>query len=341
MPDHAGRHGTTYEVASGVWTVPTAFPSPLKSTNCYLVRVDDGLILVDAGWDCESSWSDLNAGLAIAGAQLSDVIGIVITHIHPDHFGLASRLRQSTSAWIGMHTWEAERIPSSMVHIDALLDEMATWLAAVGAPEHEIQALQADGPAIAARTSMLRPDVLMADGDRVPGTEAMTAIHTPGHTRGHLCFLDERRKLLFSGDHVLPRVTPNVSQRPGAGDDPLGHFRRSIAKTRGLGTVLGLPGHEWMIEDLDARIDALAVHHDERLDEVEGAVRGGARTVWEVANVVSWSRPWESLNGLQRRSAIGETHSHLERLARQRRIDHGPGRPDLWVPRPTGRAESR
>ena len=321
-----------HEVAAGVWAFPVAFPSPLKHTNCYLLEGDDGLILVDAGWDSEESWADLNAGVVAAGAQLSDIVGVVITHIHPDHFGLASRLRESTTAWFGMHPFEADRIPTSNDQVGALLELMVDWLEAVGAPDSEIQSLRDDGPAIAARTSMIRPDVLIHDGQRVPGTTALTAIHTPGHTRGHLCFLDESRRVFFTGDHLLPRVTPNISQRPQSGEDPLGHFRRSVAKTRGLGAVLGLPGHEWAIDDLDARIDALVTHHDERLDEIESAVHGGARTVWDVAIAVHWSRPWETLNGMQVRSAIGETNSHLERLVRQRRIRYEEGKPERWAP---------
>lgn len=321
-----------HQVAEGIWNLPVPFPNPLQYTHCYLLDDDDGIVLVDAGWDSEESWTGFCAGMSAAGAQLSDLVGVVITHIHPDHYGLAARLRDHTSAWIGMHSLEADRIPTTENQVHAVLEEMVDWLYAVGAPEDEIQALRDDGPAIADRTSMLRPDVLLADGQHVPGSASLTAIHTPGHTPGHLCFLDEARKVLFTGDHLLPRITPNVSQRPQSGVDPLGHFRRSVAKTRGLGAVLGLPGHEWAIADLDARIDVLSTHHDERLHEIEQAVRDGARTVWEVAKAVHWSRPWETLKGLQRRSAIGETHSHLERLARERRVRCEGGRPDRWTP---------
>jgi hypothetical protein len=102
-----------------------------------------------------------------------------------------------------------------------------------------------------------------------------------------------------------------------------------------------LPGHEWPITDVDARIDVLIEHHRERLDQVEAALRQGATTVWEVATSIAWSRPWETLRGLQRRSALGETHSHLERLSREGRVVHRPGRPERWNLNERPTAETR
>lgn len=322
-------------VADGVWSVPLPFPNPLRYTYAYLAEVRDGLVLVDAGWNSEACWTALVDGVAAAGAGLDDITGVVITHVHPDHYGLAGRIREHTSAWIGVHERETDRILRGNGEFAAVLQEMVEWLYACGAPEEEVQALRDDRERIAATTPTVHPDVLLHDGQQVPGAPSMTAIHTPGHTPGHLCFLDEDRRVMFTGDHVLPRITPNVSQRPQQGEDPLGHFRRSIAKVRGLGAVLGLPGHEWPISDVDARIDDLAEHHRERLDQVEAALHDGADTVWEVATSISWSRPWHTLRGLQRRSALGETHSHLERLTREGRVRHQPGRPERWSARHT------
>ncbi|RBY92985.1 MBL fold metallo-hydrolase [Blastococcus sp. TF02A-30] len=318
------------EVAPGVWSLPLPFPNPLRYTLAYLLEAGSGLVLVDAGWDSEECWAALRRGLALAGAEPADLAGVAITHIHPDHYGLAGRLREHTSAWIGMHPLEADRIPSADEEVAAVLEEMVAWLHAAGAPPDEVQALRDHAAVIAATTPRVRPDRLLHDGQQLPGRSTTTAVHTPGHTRGHLCFVDEAQRIAFTGDHVLPRVTPNISQRPQQGEDPLGHYRRSIAKLRGSGALLGLPGHEWPIPDLDGRIDVLAEHHRDRLDQVEAVLRGGASTVWEVATTISWSRSWDELRGLQRRSALGETHSHLERLVREGRAQVRPGPPDRW-----------
>jgi glyoxylase-like metal-dependent hydrolase (beta-lactamase superfamily II) len=88
------------------------------------------------------------------------------------------------------------------------------------------------------------PDLALVDGAPVPGTQGLlVVVHTPGHTPGHLVF-HERERVLFTGDHILPRVTPNVSRRPTSDPGPLDAYRRSVSKLKPYGDALALPGHE-------------------------------------------------------------------------------------------------
>src|SRR5689334_4773290 len=77
-------------LAGGLWSIPVPIPdNPLRYTLTYLVPGDrDQLVVVDPGWDDPQTWDALVAGLAQAGAEPSDITGIVATHIHPDHHGL-------------------------------------------------------------------------------------------------------------------------------------------------------------------------------------------------------------------------------------------------------------
>ena len=140
--------------------------------------------------------------------------------------------------------------------------------------------------------------------------------------------------MLLTGDHVLPRITPNVAKRPGSDLDPLHDFLGSL---RLLGTcpptTLVLPGHEWTFDRLPDRLAALERHHDVRLTEVEDAVRGGCGTVWEVAQVITWARPVSSFNPRSLRSALAETYSHLFHLSQLGRLDHTPGEPGRFTVR--------
>lgn len=319
--------GPATRLLDGVWNIPLPFPSSLGHSHAYLVEGDNGFVLVDAGWNSSRTWETLLTGLETAQIGPDDIIGVAITHVHPDHYGLAARLKEHTGAWIAMHGLEAVRV---LPDVDAMFEGMLDWLRSSGAPEQELDALRVDRDAIVRDLPRVRPDIILNDGDRVPGMPSLSAIHTPGHTPGHLCFVDESRRIIFTGDHVLPRITPNISQRPNHGEDPLGHFARSIAKLRGLGVDLVLPGHESPLADLDSRLDEITRHHRLRLEQTIDAIRDGSSTAWEVAAATPWSRPWASLQPVQRRSALGETLSHLERLVREGRLEQRHGDPVRW-----------
>ena len=308
------------------------FPNPLGYVLCYSIRVRRGVVLVDLGWDSDEAWDALRLGLRRAGAELGDVVGAVLTHLHPDHHGLAERLRNTTGAWIAAHPAELPHVAADEQARDQYLVQMAGWLRRCGCPPSELAALASGAAEVTTRLAAVAPDVRLADGAEVPETEGrLVSVHTPGHTPGHLCLVDESRRLIFTGDHVLPRVTPNVSWRPDVDPDPLADFVSSLERLRPYAMdYLALPGHEWAFDRLDRRLDELLEHHRERLDEVQSAVMAGASTTWDVARSIKWRRPFETLESRARRSALGETGSHLIRLANAGRIMCDEGAPTGW-----------
>jgi glyoxylase-like metal-dependent hydrolase (beta-lactamase superfamily II) len=318
-------------VATGVWSIPVPFPNPLGYALCYSIQVSQGVILIDLGWDSDEARAALTTGLHRAGASPRDVIGAVVTHLHPDHFGLAGWLRASSDAWIAVHPAEMPHVATDDSARDRYLAAMAGWLRRCGCPQSELNALAADSAEVRSRLASVRPDVQLSDGAPVPGGDGeLSVLHTPGHTPGHLCVVDRARRLLFTGDHVLPRVTPNVSWRPDTDPDPLADFAASLERLRRYAGHLVLPGHEWAFDRLGERLDLLAKHHDERLAEVESVVRDGARTTWEVTCGVSWRRSFAALEPRARRSALGETSSHLIRLAALERVAGAGDEPVTW-----------
>jgi glyoxylase-like metal-dependent hydrolase (beta-lactamase superfamily II) len=333
-------------VGPDVWSIPLPFPNPLAYVLCYCVRVKRGVVLVDLGWDSDEAWDALQLGLRRAGAGLGDVVGAVLTHLHPDHHGLVERLRRTTGAWIAAHPAELPHVAPDEQARDQYLEQMAGWLRRCGCPPSELAALASSAAEVKSRLALAAPDVHLTDGAVVPETEGqLVTLHTPGHTPGHLCLLDMSRRLVFTGDHVLPRVTPNVSWRPDVDPDPLADFVSSLERLRPYATdYLALPGHEWAFDRLGRRLDELLEHHRDRLDEVQSAVMAGASTTWDVARSIKWRRPFETLEPRARRSALGETGSHLIRLANAGRIscdqDTLPGWPGGWR-RTAGSASGR
>ncbi|MGH3408693.1 MAG: MBL fold metallo-hydrolase, partial [Streptosporangiaceae bacterium] len=195
---------------------------------------------------------------------------------------------------------------------------MTSYMRLSGAPPGHLAELSARQPAGGPGRGMARADRTLTHGDLidVPGL-TVRAIWTPGHSPGHLCFHLESRGLLLTGDHVLPRITPNISVYDLT-SSPLDDYLDSLAALRGIEPGEVLPAHEYRFTDLDARLDSLAEHHQERLDEVSQALSAvpDGLSAWQVARRVSWSRPWDQLGPFQHQAALGEVSAHLRHLER-------------------------
>ena len=305
----------------GLWSVPVPIPdSPLRYTLSYLVPGDSGLVVVDPGWDSEDTWAALAAGLATAGASLTDVVGVVATHIHPDHHGLSAKIQQLTGAWVAMHPAEAATLPQRIgaVSMASRRDGMAGILAMSGVSAEEVEAML--GPASRAAEApdyvMAEADVLLEDGDLVPlPGRRLRAVWTPGHTPGHLCLQEPDARLMLTGDHVLPRISPNIGLYPSSADEaPLARFLESLQKVGGYDDHDALPAHEYRFRGLGVRTRQLLTHHEERCQELLAVVAElGRPTLWQVAKGLTWSRSWEEI-GHMRFAALAESSAHVRHL---------------------------
>jgi glyoxylase-like metal-dependent hydrolase (beta-lactamase superfamily II) len=319
-------------VRPGLWSIPVPIPNnPLRYVLVYAFETDRGPYLVDAGWNTDDAYQTLVSGLAEAGFQIGDVQGVLVTHIHPDHYGLAGRIREASGAWVGLHPADAALIEDRYDEPEDLIAKMGAMLRRDGAPEDEIATLQNASMPVRSWVWAAVPDILVEDGDRpeIPGWD-LTAIWTPGHSPGHICVYEGTNKLMLSGDHVLPRITPNISFHPQAGPDPLGDFLASLDKVAAYDTVEALPAHEHRFADLPGRVAELKSHHQARFEEVVQAIRSGSTTAWDIASHMTWSRPWEQIQGWMRRAAAGETLAHLRYLQKRGVLDEQEGEPSTW-----------
>jgi glyoxylase-like metal-dependent hydrolase (beta-lactamase superfamily II) len=318
-----------------LWSIPVPMGGPLRYVSAYAFALDGGgLGLLDTGWESDEGWAALTDGLAQIGGGVEDVRGVLVTHLHFDHLGLARRVREATGAWIAMHPADASLV--SQLRSRNAEEAVATQVEfLVGLGADRADAVSDVGPAerMEVFTRMAAPDRLLEDGDHAdfPGWR-MRAVHTPGHTPGHLCFADERTGLFFSGDHVLPRISPNISTGISGDPDPLADFLASLAAVRDLDPTEVLPAHEWRFRGLDDRVDELTAHHEQRLTELLAAIRHHPHsTPWQLAAHLTWSRPWDQYERGMRIFAVTETDAHLRTLAGRGLVTGSGGPVPTWT----------
>jgi len=318
-------------VRPGLWSIPVPIPNnPLRYVLVYAFETDKGPYLVDAGWNTDDAYQVLCQGLDTAGFDISDVQGVLVTHIHPHHYGLAGRIREASGAWVALHPADAALVHDRYEEPKPLVERMGELLLRAGAPEEEVQALKGASMPVLPFVVTTHPDVLLEDGDKpeVPGWD-LVSIWTPGHTAGHLCFYERDLRLMLSGDHVLPRITPNISVNPQA-QNPLVDYLASLDKVGEFDTDEVLPAHEHRFVGLRARVAELKAHHEERFGEVIDAINSGRDTAWDITAHMRWSRSWDRINGWMRRAALGEALAHIRVLESRGVVREIDGVPVRW-----------
>lgn len=324
------------QLRGDLWSIPVPMGGPLRYVSVYAFALDGGgLGLIDTGWDSDEGWRALASGLASLGGDISDVRGVLVTHMHFDHLGLAARVREASGAWIAMHPADATAVQQlTTTGAQHAVDAEVEFLVGLGADRDEAVSDVGGPENMAAFTRMAVPDRMLEDGEHAdfPGWR-LRAVHTPGHTPGHLCFAEERAGLFFSGDHVLPRITPNISTGGSGADDPLRDFLDSLAAVRDLGPTEVLPAHEWRFRGLADRVDSLTAHHEHRLTELLAAIAAHPHsTPWQLAAHLTWSRPWEQYERRMRIFAVTETDAHLRLLASRGLVVGSGGPVPTWTP---------
>lgn len=313
-----------FEVADGVNRIPLPLPGDgLRAVNVYAIEQPDGIVLVDAGWARADARDDLEAGLAQLDADLSSISRILVTHIHRDHYEQGTRIQQEFGARLELGVGERpamEDIQTRPRDEPPIVGRMRSVGASALADDLMAQIGSYDEAAIIATWTL--PDHWLGDDERVElAGRTLRVIATPGHTQGHVVFVDEDAGLLFSGDHVLPHITPSIGFEAVFADSALSDYLASLALVRGMPDLRMLPAHGPPRPTTHDRVDELLVHHDERLRQTLSAVQAeGRATAYEVAQGLRWTRrstPFDHLDLFNRCLAVNETAAHLEVLVRR------------------------
>jgi glyoxylase-like metal-dependent hydrolase (beta-lactamase superfamily II) len=327
-------------VRPGLWSIPIPIAQgALRYTLIYALELDDGVALVDAGWPDDTAWESLCDGLEAIGSDVTEVRHLLLTHLHPDHYGLAARLREASGAIVSAHPADVQILAAPYGEADlhtlqprppgSQLFESRQSLATSGvrwmldtagvADTDALRRTDVYGPELESLFD-LRIDRYHEDGQTLDlGGWDLDVHWTPGHAPGHVCFVVRELGVLLAGDHVLPSISPNVSAFSAGYVDPLGDFIRALRSIRDLAVDEVLPAHQYRYRGLRARVDELLAHHERRLAELSDALRGrGCALAAELAEDLAWSRPFAEFDGHLRIAAMGETLAHLLQLRTRR-----------------------
>ncbi|MEU6842342.1 MBL fold metallo-hydrolase [Streptomyces sp. NPDC046716] len=327
----------------GVQSIRVPIPdNPLGYTLIYVLDTDAGPVLVDTGWDDPESWDTLTAGLANCGTSVGDLTGVLITHHHPDHHGLSAKVREASGAWIAMHEADAAVVRRTRENDPSRwYAYMTRKLIAAGAPDAHVapiaRARDEGTPRRLPGLDPALPDRTITPGDLLPlPGRRLRAIWTPGHTPGHVCLhLEEDHPAqlpgngrLFSGDHILPGITPHIGLYEDPDDatvtDPLGDYLDSLERVGRLAPAEVLPAHQHTFTDAPARVRELLEHHESRLTDLL-TLLAEPLTPWQLAERMEWNRPWADIPFGSRTIAVSEAEAHLRRLVKLGRVETAVG----------------
>ena len=201
------------DLGGGVHRIPLPLPiEGLRAVNVYAIADPGGVDLIDAGIALVPAREQLAAGLRQIGYELGDVRNFFVTHIHIDHYSLAVELRKTFHNVISLGEEERANLIATREMVNGRGNRFfgMDGLRRLGAAElvTQFSRQSRQPPAI---VDWEDPDRWLADGtDLDLRTRTLRAVHTPGHTRGHLVYHDAAARVLFAGDHVLPHITPSI-----------------------------------------------------------------------------------------------------------------------------------
>lgn len=326
-----------HQLAPGLHRLPLPMPQDgLVAVNVYLLEGERGLAMIDAGWHVPGSMAVLREGVRSIGADLADIHDVFVTHVHRDHYTMGPQLRREVGARVHLGVGERPGLELVRQRRD-------------NQPVTSLGVLRRAGAASLARTVQKlmvheswdaldweAPDEWLLPGDLEIGGRAVEAVAVPGHTKGHLVFHDRTAGLLFSGDHVLPTITPSIGFELGEWDLPLGRYLESLRLLLGRPDATLLPAHGAPGGSVHARVRELLLHHDSRLLATSSQVAAGGSSGFEVACALTWTRrnrSFEELDPFNQMIAVCETVAHLDVLVEDAVIEVVRGDPiDRFLP---------
>jgi glyoxylase-like metal-dependent hydrolase (beta-lactamase superfamily II) len=308
-------------LADGWLQVKVPLPFSLKWVNAYLLQWQEGWTLIDPGLhttDTESFWIDV---LSERGIQWHDITSIVLTHHHPDHYGMAGWFQERTGSTVYLSKVALESAKRLWGENETFSDALTEAFLQHGMVPELTNDMRAHMRGFREKVSPQPSDMTILEPGkkfRMGGAE-WDVIVGEGHAPGHLMFFDSQSGKLLCGDQVLPDISPNIGWMPGGDPDPLGSFLESLQQLLPLPVTMVFPGHRDPFPSYRQRIEELLQHHERRLMKMADILGNDEKSAFEVCELLFSSRLRS--NAHQLRFALAETIAHLIRMERGGLVD--------------------
>jgi glyoxylase-like metal-dependent hydrolase (beta-lactamase superfamily II) len=316
----------------GVYRIKIEVPFQVKFVSLYLFKLDDQYILIDAGFNSPAWKKKFLQEINTIGLGIEDIDICIITHNHLDHIGLIQEFkRKNPNLKIIMHNitnkileWETDKSKKEEIEKKAI--NISLEMKKYGLSEEErlrIVQFFTFWPSLRKHQT---PDKIVYDGDKL--LNDLEIIWTPGHSFGHICVFDAKRKYLFSGDHILSRITPHIGNFviPDFLADEYADYNfknvfeqylQSLDRIDNLNPKIIFPGHQDIIYNPHERINAIKEHHTNRLNDISNVIKNNPLTPRKISQI----HFGEDLDEINSFMALSEVLGHLFYLEDLGKID--------------------
>ena len=303
------------EVAAGMFELRLPIPFEDGLVNVFVFPDGREADLLDCGMNSDESVEAIQRALRQLGAHR--LRRLVVTHIHPDHYGAAGTFAGDGLADLYIHRLEVPLVHPRYVELEHLVEEVRHYLLVNGVPAGEAEVLSNSQRALSQVVKTAEPSVQLDGAESIEmGSRRLRVEWTPGHSPGHICLYDGADGLLFAGDHVLPELSPNIGLHPQSTPDPLHEYLEGLRRMADHKPKLVLPAHGRPFSEIASRVDALISHHQRRMDQIVEIIGREEKSGWQVALDLWGPRD----NFYEKRLALQEGLAHLQALAVEGRV---------------------